>query len=333
MLPANSETIISLGHEYTEEIKLQPASKTQQEQAVELLKEMPQEIMRKFSNIVLDRLFPELQLDARVQVAMEWYEDEPIMDEDGQKIPAPMVKSNVIDEIVPIEEIGDHWILPTGEQITRSTGAVYFHKPLSERENRNDSLLFWDLDQMRGFLESEDPAILKIKLERTQTSKSDQQIDETITTLVYDPYESQHPESLAEPPKAYISESQSKVPTILKAEGATLADRVWDKIGGHIAQNNDYIFSQDDLFHENNYSPVLLSNDLIILVANTGDFYEIFAKEVHSRTGEEIWHHKKFTESEEAPAEIAQWLAGLEKRDNNGRYVYGYKTAALATVR
>ena len=94
----------------------------------------------------------------------------------------------------------------------------------------------------------------------------------------------------------------------------------------------DYKVKDADHFLEK-YTPVLISQDLIILQNNDPNEeykYLAFAK---LKEGEEqprqFWKHKRLHKDDNIPTTKTKWLAGLEKKNHKGGFLSGFNTAAL----
>ncbi len=143
--------------EKEEKKELPPNIERQQKKAIETFRKTPQRIEENFGNMVLERVFPEFQLDDDVKYALS----------KGLKI-----RSNVTGELINPEEIADHWILPRGEQLSKSTGAIYFPLAATRNADLRNSFLFWEFENVKGLLESNDPVIPKFSVITVAGEKS-----------------------------------------------------------------------------------------------------------------------------------------------------------------
>jgi len=172
MIPANPETITSLDDLQVdqkpeiehfivaEEAPKKPKSElsdeaikrieAEQAEALTVFREIPREIENKYGNIVKERVIPESQLDTKTILALKT----------GKKI-----RSNVTGETLSPAEMRDHWILPRGEQISKSTGALYFPEKATQEHDMKNSFLFWEFDNFKKLLDSKDPVAPKIAID------------------------------------------------------------------------------------------------------------------------------------------------------------------------
>ncbi len=161
MSPAGTETqTVSLEYvvaEETPEVKpektkelsssseAQKRIEVQKGQALEVFRKTPKEIEEKFGLMVLERVFPELQIDDKyISFLLK----------DGQK--DFDFKSNVTGESIPAGQISDHWILPRGEQISKSTGALYITEKIGKNTNLGNSFLSWEFNNLKNMIDSEE---------------------------------------------------------------------------------------------------------------------------------------------------------------------------------
>ena len=314
----------------------------QQAEALRVFRQIPQEIESKFGNMVLERVFPELQLDTEVIVALK----------EGKKI-----KSNVTGELLTAAQMRDHWILPRGEQISKSTGAIYFPEQATKGKDLRNSFLFWEFGNVKSLLDSQDPVAPKVGIdtERGDISQFDKaymdvgsfegdkeevESGEAVTTRVSsthredalmaqisEPYIPRHPETQQDVYKITRSETDSKLPQLVEEKRKSLAEDIWGKVGNFFPGRDYARQSPEGLMYK--YPPALISPDLIILnTRNPEAFkYMAFAKS-SDELGRARWE-RAFISEENPSAELTDFLAKLERRDGEGKYVYGYHTAAL----
>jgi len=370
MSPAYPETITSLDElqvaeeqpvkftiaEETEkpERKLSEKAKerieTEQAEALKVFRQIPQDIEHKFGNMVLERVFPELQLDSEVVSALVR----------GKKI-----KSNVTGENLTAAEMRDHWILPRGEQISKSTGAIYLPEESTKDHDMRNSFLFWEYGNFKKLLDSKDPVAPKVGIdtERGDISKYEKaylsssrkedplkpgvQAEGDSMSLskrkgqyshekkgplyaeINEPYIPRHPETQQHMYKITKSETDSTLPPALVGEGDSVAEKMWDQVGPFFPDADTARHSAEYLVAR--YPPVLISRDLIILRAKNAETffkYIAFAK-VGENNDSGKWEEKLIKE-DDAPADLTQWIAHLEKRSDSGEHLHGYDSAALA---
>lgn len=360
----------------------QQRMEAQQAEALKVFREIPQEIEEKYGNMVLERVFPELQMDAPVIAALKR----------GER-----VRSNVTGELLNAAELRDHWILPRGEQISKSTGAIYFPEKAYQDVDMRNSFLFWEFENVKKLLDSKDPVAPKVGIDtergdisefekayidKTKETPTDEyenqemelaskrigedwkyegdfgatddpdnvrrvhtykdpsgepnirvserkQGDDVLYASIAEPYIPRHPESETDNYIITRSETDSKLPEVLQGEGSSIAEKLWNQVGPFFPEADAARHKPEALI--NKYPPVLISGDLIILKAKNPETYFkyiAFAKVEQSTTGGK-WQEELIREGD-FPGDLTQWLAGLEKRDNSGKHLSGYDTAALS---
>jgi len=334
---------------------------TEQAEALKVFRQIPQDIEHKFGNMVLERVFPELQLDSEVVSALMR----------GKKI-----KSNVTGENLTAAEMRDHWILPRGEQISKSTGAIYLPEESTKDHDMRNSFLFWEYGNFKKLLDSKDPVAPKVgidtergdisKYEKAyiQSGKDEDRLSPVtgdnenslkpglplegdtmsfskrkkqyshreggpLYAEINEPYIPRHPETQQHTYKITKSETDSKLPPALAGEGNSIAEKMWDQVGPFFPDADAAKHSAEKLIGK--YPPVLISRDLIILRAKNPETffkYIAFAK-VGENNNSGKWE-EKLVKEDDAPADLTQWIAGLEARSDSGVHLRGYDSAALS---
>ena len=300
-----------------------------------VFKKTPKEVMGEFGPMVFERVFPELQLDDKyLQFLINSGEDYDLV-------------SNVTDETIPISQLNDHWIFPGGVQISKSTGAMYIPKRARENPNIYMSILESKYDDLINAVDmdnikpTKDRLIVKVAIETNQTKEleTDDGMSirfaktETITTLVFDTTESPLSD-LKESAFAVIETSgDSKLPLPIEGNGHSIKEKLYHQINHFFIEDDRAKSSPDGLLEK--YSPILISQDLIILLVNDekSDFkYIAFAKikdKQRKTEPKQSWKHKKIRKESNTPAEKTKWLAGLEKKNHKGSFLKGFNTIAL----
>ena len=322
----------------------------EQAEGLKVFIHIPQEIEDTFGNMVLEIVAPETQLDPEVVSALAR----------GKKI-----KSNVTGEMLTAAEMRDHWILPRGEQISKSTGAIYLPEESTKNHDMRNSFLFWEYGNFKKLLDSKDPVAPKVGIDTEQGHLSEFEkayldvgstekdlehresgegdgirVSKTTGSLKLDnkevlyakitePYIPRHPESDPTTYKITKSETDSTLPPTLEGEGMSIAEKMWGQVGPFFPDADAARHSSEALIAK--YPPVLISRDLIILRAKNPETffkYIAFAKvDENSKGGR--WE-EKLVKEDDAPADLTQWLAGLEKRSGGGKHLRGYHSAALS---
>ncbi len=259
------------------------ALEKQQAEALEVYREIPREIEIKYGNMVLERVFPELQMDPNVINAL------------SQKM---RIKSNVTGEDLTPAEIKDHWILPNGEQVSKSTGAIYIPEKSRGREVKN-SFLFWEFENVKKLVDANDPVVPRVAtdtergdlskfeqayLDTGSTEGSREEIEpgeadnirvskttgslkhrnrDTLYATINEPYIPRHPETQQDVFKITRSKTNSTLPEIIDGEGSSIAEKTWGQIRTFFPKASKASQSAENMFQI--YEPVLISQDLIIL--------------------------------------------------------------------
>lgn len=299
--------------------------------AHDVFRQTPKEVLDEFGPMVLERVFPELQIDDKyLQFLIESGEDYELI-------------SNVTNETIPISQLNDHWIFPGGVQISKSTGAIYF--PKKSRHNKNvylpileskfDDLI--DVVDMDAIKHPKDRLIIKVTIKTNTTTELETSDgmslmfakEEKITTLVFESPKPE-PSKLDDAFVVVETSGESKLPTPISGEGTSIKERLHDQLG-HLAKEEGAPESKHLL---ERFNPVLISQDLIIFEdANPNSEYKYVAfaklKEHDDEKPKHFWQHKKIRKDSNVPTEKTKWLAGLEKKNHKGGFLSGFNTAAL----
>ena len=319
MRPANPETITSLDDfKVAEEPKTElftvaekepkkPEGKlsyearkrieAEQAEALKVFRQIPQEIEQNYGNIVLERVFPELQLDSNTIFALKT----------GKKI-----KSNVTGETLSPAEMRDHWILPRGEQISKSTGSIYFPEKATQEHDMGNSFLFWEFDNFKKLLDSKDPISPKVGIDtergdisgfevasldkdeyeevypknvegtpqEVEISETDEEFagefsksaqnradEDALYASINEPYIPRHPETQQDVYKITRSETDSTLPLPIEGEGKSIAEKMWSQVSPLFPKEAKVRNSPETFFKV--YDPVLISQDLVIIKPKT----------------------------------------------------------------
>ena len=362
----------------------------QKDQALEVFRNTPKEIEEKFGLMVLERVFPELQMDDKYMRFLL---------EGGEKNFDFL--SNVTGDHIPAEQIYDHWILPRGEQVSKSTGALYIPEDVGNKINLNNSFLSWEFNNLKKMIDSDvnkpqhEQSVIKVAVnaddngvehiyKRKMTSadlfdtnldmgrvsnkqredlskeasvfdeiwegkemedvrkdvrKEDiglqQNIDsEKITTLatgIVEIPQSDQPEMGDGTFVISESSTTSELPIPIDSHGVSIKEKLHRQLASFFPENDAARENPNAMLTK--YPPVLISQDLIILsVKNkeTGFKYFAYARVQDKETPlEHKWIQNIFRKSDDVPLQMTQWLAGLEQKNDEGKYESGFDTAAL----
>jgi len=301
--------------------------------AHDVFRQTPKEVLDEFGPMVLERVFPELQIDDKyLQFLIESGEDYELI-------------SNVTQENIPISQLNDHWIFPGGVQISKSTGAIYFPKKSRHNKKVYMSILeskFEDLVNvvdMDTIKHPKDRLIMKVTIKTNTTTTTELETndgmslmfakEEKITTLVFESPEPE-PSKLDDAFVVVETSGESKLPNPMSGHEHSIKDRLYNQIG-HLTKE-DEITSPDHLLER--FNPVLISQDLVIFENTNPESeykYVAFAKlkDKKEEKPKHFWQLKKIHKNSNVPAEKTKWLAGLEKKNHKGGFLSGFNTAAL----
>ncbi|MFC1755802.1 hypothetical protein ACFLZK_00200 [Patescibacteria group bacterium] len=300
-----------------------------------IFKDTPKEVINNFGPMVLERVFPELQLDDKyLQFLINSGEDYDLV-------------SNVTEETIPISQLNDHWIFPGGIQISKSTGAMYIPEKARANPNLYMSILESKFDDLVNVVDmdnikpSKDRLIVKVTIKTTENNNLESEDGmslsfaqtETITTLIFEAAEPTLSSSEIDAFTVVETSGESKLPLPIDGSGKSIKENLFNQIKHFFVLDEKAKSSSDGLLEM--YSPVLISQDLIILAINdpSSEYkYVAFAKirDKNRKTDpKQSWKHTKIKRKSNVPVEKTKWLAGLEKKNQKGSFLKGFNTVAL----